>query len=166
MQAWYPLWLDPWSSALSTATELPNDSVAQLVRAWQAICQVAGWVIFSPFSLFLTFLTFLGFDQVKVWLSGLEHVSNWACASCFVLATPPLPAPPFPLSCPFVCHSMVKEPWIFSCSCFHFSVLLWTEEQMGEAWEERYHSVVVYPCVHMCVYVIDYINAYDGFTLL
>ena len=37
---------------------------------------------------------------------------------------------------------------------------------MGEAWEERYHSVIVYPCVYMCVYVTDYINAYNGFTLL
>ena len=41
--AWYPLRLDPWPlSALSTASELSNDSVAQLVRAWQAICQVVG----------------------------------------------------------------------------------------------------------------------------
>ena len=37
---------------------------------------------------------------------------------------------------------------------------------MGEAWEERYHSVIVYPCVYMCVNVADYINAYDGFTWL
>ena len=26
----------------NSATELPSDSVAQLARAWQAICQVAG----------------------------------------------------------------------------------------------------------------------------
>ena len=44
MPAWYPLWLDPWQLSLrhsNSATKLPGDSVAQLVRAWQAICQVA-----------------------------------------------------------------------------------------------------------------------------
>ena len=45
MPAWYLLWLDPWQLSLkylNLATELPSDSVAQLVRAWQAICQVMG----------------------------------------------------------------------------------------------------------------------------
>ena len=63
MPAWYSLQLDPWSSALSTATELSNDSVAQLIRAWQAICQVVG---LSPlpeslsfFPLFLSFISHL-----------------------------------------------------------------------------------------------------------
>ena len=41
------------------ATEWPNDLVAQLVRAWQAICQVMGSSLspksLSPLSLFLTF---------------------------------------------------------------------------------------------------------------
>ena len=45
MPAWYPLRLDLWQLSLkysNSATELPGDSVAQLVRAWQAICQVTG----------------------------------------------------------------------------------------------------------------------------
>ena len=45
MPAWYPLRLDPWQLSLkysNSATELLGDSVAQLVRAWQAICQVVG----------------------------------------------------------------------------------------------------------------------------
>ena len=47
MPAWYLLWLDPWQLSLkylNLATELPSDSVhvAQLVRTWQAICQVVG----------------------------------------------------------------------------------------------------------------------------
>ena len=45
MPAWYPLWLDPWQLSLkysNSATELPGASVAELVRAWQAICQVMG----------------------------------------------------------------------------------------------------------------------------
>ena len=51
MPAWYPLRLDPWQLSLkylNLATELPSDLVyvAQLVRAWQAICQVVG---LSPF---------------------------------------------------------------------------------------------------------------------
>ena len=44
MPAWYLLRLDPWQLSVkysNSATELPSDSVAQLVRAWQAICQVA-----------------------------------------------------------------------------------------------------------------------------
>ena len=67
MPAWYLLQLDSWQLGLknlNSATELPSDSVAQFVRAWQAICQVAGLtplpesLSFSPplsFSLFLTF---------------------------------------------------------------------------------------------------------------
>ena len=46
--AWYPLRLDPWQLSqkyLNPATELLSDSVAQLVRAWQTICQV---VVSSP----------------------------------------------------------------------------------------------------------------------
>ena len=45
MPAWYPLQLDPWQinfKYLNSATKLLNDSVAQLARAWQNICQVAG----------------------------------------------------------------------------------------------------------------------------
>ena len=45
MPAWYPPRLDPWQVSLkysNLATKLPSDSVAQLVRVWQAICQVAG----------------------------------------------------------------------------------------------------------------------------
>ena len=40
MPAWYPLQLNPWQlglNYLNLATELSGDSVAQLVRAWQAI---------------------------------------------------------------------------------------------------------------------------------
>ena len=45
MPACYPLWLDPWQLSLkhlNLATELLGDLVAQLVRAWQAICHVVG----------------------------------------------------------------------------------------------------------------------------
>ena len=64
MPAWYPLWLDPWQLSLkylNSATELLSDSVAQLVRAWQAICQVVGS---SPslshcHFLFFLFITFI-----------------------------------------------------------------------------------------------------------
>ena len=45
MPAWYSLWLDRWQLGLkysNSATELPSDSVVQLVRAWQGICQVMG----------------------------------------------------------------------------------------------------------------------------
>ena len=45
MPAWYPLRLDPWQLKLrysNSATELLGESVAQLVRAWQAICLVVG----------------------------------------------------------------------------------------------------------------------------
>ena len=73
MPAWYPLQLDPWQLSLkysNSATELLGNSVAQLVRAWQAICQVASSspslshclfpsslfsrLYFTPFSLTLT----------------------------------------------------------------------------------------------------------------
>ena len=43
--AGYPLRLDPWQPRLkylNSATELLGDSVAQLVRAWQAVCQIVG----------------------------------------------------------------------------------------------------------------------------
>ena len=67
MSAWYPLWLEPWQLTLkylNSATELPSDSVAQLVRAWQAICQVMGsspylshsHFLFHSFFLFISFI--------------------------------------------------------------------------------------------------------------
>ena len=67
MPAWYPLRLDPWQLSLkysNSASELPGDSAVQLVRAWQAICQVAGsspslsrcLVLFPYFFLFISFL--------------------------------------------------------------------------------------------------------------
>ena len=45
MPAWYLLQLDPWLKYSNSATdsELPGDSVAHLVRAWQAI-----WVRIPP----------------------------------------------------------------------------------------------------------------------
>ena len=45
MPVWNLLRLDPWQLSLkysNSATVLSGDSVAQLVRAWQAICQVVG----------------------------------------------------------------------------------------------------------------------------
>ena len=45
MPAWYPPWLDHGQLSLkylNSVTELLGDSVAQLVRGWQAICQVVG----------------------------------------------------------------------------------------------------------------------------
>ena len=53
--------LDPWQPSLkysNSATELLSDSVAQLVKAWQAICQVVGSSP-SPESLSLSFPLFL-----------------------------------------------------------------------------------------------------------
>ena len=59
MPAWYSLQLDHWQLSLkymNSDTELPSDSVAQLVRACQAICQVMGsspslsHCLFFPFS--------------------------------------------------------------------------------------------------------------------
>ena len=86
---WYPLWLDPWQLSLkysNSTTELPNDSVAQLARAWQAICQVMGSSPSLSHSHFFPSFFLSDIDQVKVWLSGLN---NWACALCFTLTTPP-----------------------------------------------------------------------------
>ena len=63
MPAWYPLELDSRQLSLklpNSATELPSDSVAQLVRTWQAICQVAGSNISLSHCLF--FLLFLSFS--------------------------------------------------------------------------------------------------------
>ena len=40
MPAWYLLWLDPWQLSLmysNSATELPKDLVAQLVRAQRGL---------------------------------------------------------------------------------------------------------------------------------
>ena len=67
MSAWYPLRLEPWQLTLkylNSATELPSDSVAQLVRAWQAICQDMGsssslshcHFLFRSFFLFISFI--------------------------------------------------------------------------------------------------------------
>ena len=67
----------------NSATELPSDSVAQLVRAWQAIWQVTGTSpslshsLFSSLyflSLFLTFRPLWLWLWFKIWLSGLEYV--------------------------------------------------------------------------------------------
>ena len=63
MPAWYLLQLDPCLKYLNSATELPGDSVAQSVRAWQAICQVMGsspslnhcQFLFPCFFLFISF---------------------------------------------------------------------------------------------------------------
>ena len=77
----------------SSATELPSDSVAYLVRAWQAICQLTGSspslsrCLFFPLS-FLSSFSLNDFDQVKVWLSCLEHVNNRSCTSRFALVAP------------------------------------------------------------------------------
>ena len=61
MPAWYPLHLDPaWQLSLkysNSATELLSDLVAQLVRAWQVICQVLG-LSSSPESPSLSFPLF------------------------------------------------------------------------------------------------------------
>ena len=78
--------LDAWQLSLkfsNSTTELPGDSVAQLVRAWQAICQVAGLspflshCPFSPLSYFyFSPCSLNGLDQVKIWPSGLEHIKK------------------------------------------------------------------------------------------
>ena len=74
MPTWYLLQLDPWQLSLkylNSATELPSDSVAQLVRVWQTICEFESLLetlSFSPplsfLSLFLTF-SLNDFDQVE-----------------------------------------------------------------------------------------------------
>lgn len=75
----------PGSSVLTT--ELPNDSAAQLVRAWQIIC----WVKDLSPSLFPGPSSFIShssicneFGQVE----GPEHVYNWAYI-CLPLTAPP-----------------------------------------------------------------------------
>ena len=91
MPAWYPLWLDPWQLSLkysNSATKLPSDSVAQLIRAWQL--ESLTWVIVTlSSSFFLVFISFsLTVTWLKVWLSDLEHVpcdsrspppAHWTC---------------------------------------------------------------------------------------
>ena len=85
----------PGSSALSiysnSTTELLGDLVAQLVRAWQAICQVVGLSLspesLSFFPLFLSRLSHLSFSltlrsDCQVWSTS----KIWACALCFMLA--------------------------------------------------------------------------------
>ena len=93
----------PWQLSLkysNSATEMRSDSVAQLVRAWQAICQVAGLSLslshchFSP-SFFLVFISHFSLSvtltRFKVWLSGLEQACYKLslCAYHFALAAPP-----------------------------------------------------------------------------
>ena len=68
----------------------------------------------SFFSLFLSHLYFSSFflndfDKVKVWLSGLEHVHNWACTSHFALATPH--SPRFLSQCRCWSHWAVRAAW-------------------------------------------------------
>ena len=59
-------WIPSWQLSLNysnLATELLSESVFQLVRAWQAICQVVRLssslthCLFPPLSSFLTFLS-------------------------------------------------------------------------------------------------------------
>ena len=95
MPAQYPLRLDPWQLSLkylSSATELPGDSVAQLVKAWQAICQVAGsspslsHCHFLSSHFFLSHWLWVGLrSDCQVW--SMSKI--WVCALSFVLATPP-----------------------------------------------------------------------------
>ena len=84
----------PWQLSFkysNSATELPSDSVAQLVRAWQAICQV---VSSSPSLSHCHFLSFSLFLSHWLWFR-LTSVRSEACLknlrvySCFALATPP-----------------------------------------------------------------------------
>ena len=91
MPAWYLLQLDPWQLSLkylNSATELPGDSVAQLVRAWQAICQVVGSSPSLSHRQFLFPLFFL------TWVKVCQVWSMSACASRVALATHPPPSPP------------------------------------------------------------------------
>ena len=67
MPAWYLLQLDPWKLSLkylNSATELPGDSVAQLVRAWQAMsghgCEPLPELLSLSFPLFISFFLDLG----------------------------------------------------------------------------------------------------------
>ena len=95
MPAWYPLQLDPWQLSLkysNSATELPSDSVAQLVRAWQAICQVAGSSPSLSHCQFLFPLYFFHSHWLWLgWLSGLEHVKHLSLMRLTLCArgTPP-----------------------------------------------------------------------------
>ena len=87
----YLLQLDPLEFSLkysNSATELLSDSVAQVVRAWQAICQVVG---LSPslshchfyFPFFFLFIFFL--------LTDCQVRSMSPCASSFALTISPPP---------------------------------------------------------------------------
>ena len=96
----------------NSATELPGDSVAQLVTSWLAICWVMGqvplWVIVIYHS-HLYFSLFI-LDQVKVWLSGLEHVYNWACIVYFTFIVLPLTG-----------NDMLSHPWQVGCGAHSHS---------------------------------------------
>ena len=70
MPAWYPPRLDPWQLNLkysNSATELPGDSVAQLVRAWQANCQVMGSSPSLSHCQFLFLSLFFSFSLTLTW---------------------------------------------------------------------------------------------------
>ena len=98
MPVWYPLWLSLKHS--NSATELPSDSVAQLVRAWQAICQVTSsshslsHCLFSPYFLSRLYfhlslsMTLTRFKACQVWsmltIEPAPHASR---------SPPPTPQP-------------------------------------------------------------------------
>ena len=101
MPARYRLWLDPWQLSLkhsNSATEFPSDSVAQLVRAWQAIwpiarsrVQVTPWVTVTSF--FLIFISHLSVSMTLTYrlrsdCQDWSMLKIWACATRFTLADP------------------------------------------------------------------------------
>ena len=96
----------------NSATELPGDSVAQLVTSWLAICWVMGQVPPCVIVIYHSHLYFSLFilDQVKVWLSGLEHVYNWACIVYFTFIVLPLTG-----------NDMMSHPWQVGCGAHSHS---------------------------------------------
>ena len=93
LPAWNSLWLDPWQLSLkysNSSTELPSDSLAQLVRAGRPFARlqvvVFPWVIiiFLPPSFSSWFLFFPGpvtFTSLRSDCHIQNMFNNWVCAS-------------------------------------------------------------------------------------
>ena len=94
----------------NSATELPGDSVAQLVTSWLAICRVMGQVPPWVIVIYHSHLYFSLFILFKVWPSGLEHVYNWGCVMYFTFIIPPLTG-----------NHMLSHPWQVGCGAHSHS---------------------------------------------
>ena len=124
MPAWYLLQLDPWQLSLkysNSATELSSDSVPQLVRAWQAICQFAGS---SPSLshcqfLFPLYFSLYFFLSLWVWLSLRSDCQVWSML-IFECHAPHASRSPHPLL-PQSKSLSYASVWMFALIASHMS---------------------------------------------